>query len=136
LKKFDEFLSSNGFTELVSLEDSGYTENQKSKCAVRPDAEIEGTSVTHDTSKAKSLHNGLGCSVNNNNFRINRRLLSIKDFSAADPLEFIDGLGVTAAKSIPGLIAHCTGGTGRTGFFLAAYVMKLFSLFDPVSFKS
>ena len=92
--------------------------------------------MTHDTSKATSLHNGLGCSTNDKSFKINRRLLSILDFSPVDPLEFVDGLGVTAAKPIPGLIAHCTGGTGRTGFFLAAYVMKLFSLFDPVSFKS
>ena len=77
----------------------------------------------------------MSCS-NNQNFIFERLPLEIHDFSSVDPTDFIDKLDLNPEKEIKGLIAHCTGGTGRTGFFLAAYIMKLFSLFDPVEFKN
>ena len=63
------------------------------------------------------------------------RTLEIHDFNAADPTKFIEDLGITD-KEVKPIIAHCTGGTGRTGFFLAAYLMKLLSVYDPDTFKN
>ncbi len=50
------------------------------------------------------------------------------DFQFKNPASFVEGLFKSGEESI---VAHCTGGSGRTGFMLASYVLRLLKNWEP-----